>query len=777
MYGSEGRVRQAPIGAPAAVGTGRSLPLPTGAAEGRLGWWWLGLLALAALALQLAALTRLEGYQLADSVEYLDRAHAFVRGERLDPGTVRSFAFSALLAPLFALARALGLEDLRAAVAAARALQMLFALGSVCLLADLARRLFGPAAGVGAGLALALNPIVAQYAIEPLSGTAAAFFLVLGLRGLALGRGWMAGMRTGLACGAAILMAFQTIPVVAALLGGSFLFQRAPRWSTAGGWLLGLTPPLLGQCLLDLLVYGSFGSSLGAYFLENSGSILALQLRRLGFDEVAAQIYRKIYGAPGSEVVPQLRSLKPRDWYYRHFTAQCLSWSTLALIGLGLIAAWKRQRALLFVLVPTLVLNAIALSSKGEKSFRLWLPLLPLLALLAGAGLALLWAARPAGERIEPAQAPARPGAFRLLLRGLALALVLAGALFGWRTLQRTNLAKYGGYWQALELVRAQAPAGGERPRVGSVYHWAVQFRSGTELELAKLPAHIDQWKVLPEEQRAAVLAALPGYDWLIGHHQAFAQDARILEIVNREFEIERALWSIDTFEDLDPIYVLRARTGRPHARTFYELHEGLDPGPYQAGLQYPRSADFRRVHADGAVEQIVLLGYELDLSQAPQGLLWIDYHWFAGTPLLRDYIAIDRFADGRGGAFHNNHAPAHGALPTSRWPQGSIVRETHLVRVPQDPRGYGSAWCRGELIPTQLLLGLSEYGPSGELLGELRAYRPSARSPIPRPSPSSPLGGDGRRFSPEGLIQVGGFFLPTPLRARLADDGAKLPF
>lgn len=772
MYGSEGRVRQAPIGAPASAGSGPR-PLSSEPETSRLGLTWLALLVLAAIALQALALARLQGYQLADSVEYLDRAHAFVRGERLDPGTVRSFAFSALLAPLFALARALGLEDLRAAVAAARALQMLFALGSVLLLADLARRLFGRAAGVGAGLVLALNPVVAQYAIEPLSGTAAAFFLVLGLRSLALQRGWAAGARTGLAFGAAILMAFQSIPVVAALLACSFVFQRSPRVSTAAGWVLGLTPPLLGQCLLDLWVYGSFGSSLGAYFLENSGSILALQLRRLGFDELAAQIYRKIYGAPGSAVVPELRSLKPRDWYYRHLTAQCLSWSALVLIGLGLIAAWKRQRALVCVLVPTLVLNAIALSSKGEKSFRLWLPLLPLLALLAGAGLALLWSERPA----QPAATAPRAGALRLLARALALALVLGAALFGWRTLQRTNLAKYGGYWQAIELVREHAPAGAPRPRVGSVYHWAVQFRAGAELELAKLPAHVDQWKVLSEEQRAAVLEALPRYDWLIGHQQAFAQDARILEIVNREFEIERALWSIDTFEDLDPIYVLRKRTGRPDVHTFYELREGLDPGAYQAGLQFPRSADFRRVHEDGAVEQIVLLGYELDLSQAPQGLLWISYHWFAGTPLLRDYVVIDRFADGRGGAFHNNHAPAHGALPTSRWPQGSILRETHLVRVPQDPRGYGSAWCRGELIPTQLLLGLSEFGPSGELLGELLAYRPSARSPIPRPSPSTPVGGDGRRFSPEGLIQVGGFFLPTPLRARLADDGGKLPF
>ena len=50
---------------------------------------WLLLLI---LGLQLFAWSRLEGYQLADSVEYMDRAVQVVEGQRMDPGTVRSFA-------------------------------------------------------------------------------------------------------------------------------------------------------------------------------------------------------------------------------------------------------------------------------------------------------------------------------------------------------------------------------------------------------------------------------------------------------------------------------------------------------------------------------------------------------------------------------------------------------------------------------------------------------------------------------------------------------------
>ena len=62
------------------------------------------LVLLGTAALQFFAWSRLEGYQLADSVEYMDRAWAVARGEALDPSTIRSFAFSALLLPIFAVA-------------------------------------------------------------------------------------------------------------------------------------------------------------------------------------------------------------------------------------------------------------------------------------------------------------------------------------------------------------------------------------------------------------------------------------------------------------------------------------------------------------------------------------------------------------------------------------------------------------------------------------------------------------------------------------------------
>src|SRR5687768_3293784 len=72
------------------------------------------------------------GYPVADVVEFMERAQAWVAGEtQTDARTVRSFAFSTLFVPPFLLARALGLEDLRVVMVVARLLEMALTLGLV----------------------------------------------------------------------------------------------------------------------------------------------------------------------------------------------------------------------------------------------------------------------------------------------------------------------------------------------------------------------------------------------------------------------------------------------------------------------------------------------------------------------------------------------------------------------------------------------------------------------------------------------------------------------
>ena len=120
--------------------------------------------------LELLALGRLEGYQLADAVEYMDRAAAVLEGRGLDPGTRRSFAFSGLLLPLFAAAERWPALD---PVLASRAVAMAAGLASVLVTARLGARLWGRSAGVAAGLLLACNPVFLHYAAVPLPATAA----------------------------------------------------------------------------------------------------------------------------------------------------------------------------------------------------------------------------------------------------------------------------------------------------------------------------------------------------------------------------------------------------------------------------------------------------------------------------------------------------------------------------------------------------------------------------------------------------------------------------
>ncbi|MDP6739936.1 MAG: hypothetical protein QF404_07980, partial [Planctomycetota bacterium] len=83
------------------------------------------LLAITTLALQFGTWINLDGYQLADSVEYMERAQAVVRNQSvIDSQQIRSFGFSALLAPLFLASDLLGIEDLQPVIAAIRLLQM-----------------------------------------------------------------------------------------------------------------------------------------------------------------------------------------------------------------------------------------------------------------------------------------------------------------------------------------------------------------------------------------------------------------------------------------------------------------------------------------------------------------------------------------------------------------------------------------------------------------------------------------------------------------------------
>ena len=135
------------------------------------------------LALQLLTWHGLSGYQLADSVEYMERAYLFVRSEPVvDSRIVRSFGFSALLTPIFAVAHWIGLEDHNVVVWLVRLLQMSIGLALVTLCAKLGAQLGGRSAGILAAFVVGSNPIFLQFSVSPLADVAGSLGVALSLR-------------------------------------------------------------------------------------------------------------------------------------------------------------------------------------------------------------------------------------------------------------------------------------------------------------------------------------------------------------------------------------------------------------------------------------------------------------------------------------------------------------------------------------------------------------------------------------------------------------------
>ncbi|QDU68601.1 ArnT family glycosyltransferase [Engelhardtia mirabilis] len=735
---------------------------------------WLVLVLALALAGQVLVWSQISGYRLADSAEYMERAFEVAQGRALDPSTMRSFAFSALLVPYFWVADLFGITDLRGVVHAIRATQMFFGLAAVLVVARMGARLFGRAGGLACGALLAVNPVFAQYTVTPLSASAAMLFVVLGMAGMeraseperaTLRR----GLTTGLWFGGSILMAFQCIPVAAAFIAFAPLRRAWRRPGHLVGLVCGVAVMLLAQATLDWWMFGTFASALQAYVVQNAGYIGANLLRQIGLEDFAIKIYLAIdeaHAKTGNVAsTTQGVSMYPRDWYLTQLTSLCVVVPAAICAGVGVLRALRRPRWILVATLVVLAANVLVLSTKGSKSFRLWVPLLPLIALLAGGGWAWLFAG--GGGAL---------GRVRSSLGVLTLAL---GSLLGARIVLDTNLSQFSGYWKAMEIVNAHArPSRGEIV-VGSAYHWAADFRAREGVRLLKLREHIDRWPNLDAEQRANLLAGFADLDWYVGHGQTLFQDPEILRAVNELFEVHAVLDDRETYEDLQPIYVLKRRTGDPDARTFFEVFTDTAGGQpnfpplYQSRIQHPRSVRYRRPDADGTVSEMVFLGFDVDPSMVDGQQAWVTYHWYAGPLHGRRYQIIDSLTDRRGGGFFNNHEPGMGACPTTEWSEGSIVRESFLTRIAPDPWSFGGAYRRGELMPVDLWIAVVEIDAAGEQIGGLNPHLPSTAGPISRvPGPGGWASLNGHRWSPQAQLQVGGFWMPVIDERRVPDDG-----
>jgi hypothetical protein len=766
------------------------------------------LLLLFVLLLELVAWNYAEGYPIADSVEFMERARSFVRGERIiDSGQIRPFGFSLLIAPIFLLADWIGIVDPRPVLWTICLLQIGCGLLLVYACVRLGARLGGRRTGLVAGFLVGTNPAFLTYCAMPISGIFAAACIGFGLESLwergNARREWIGALWLA----AAVLMIYQCALVVATIAACILLRDRRGAFRALRTLALALLLALLLQFTLDRLVYGTFGASVQTYVVVKGGGLLSSTLMRLGtvleldfLKHWAVAIGRAAFAAQDLQLdvsaSAELRSKQPFGWYFVHLP-QMLVWPVLFLFACALWRAVRRPSWIVSFAWLVFLANLAVMTFNPSKDFRLWLPLLPVVAPLCAWGGRFGWSAL--GERAQTL----RENTF--WRRVFTLAMAGAIALLALTPFLALNRRQFGGYWQAMDYVDGLAarsyPARAAQAlrtveglpppklRVGFDYNWAVFQRESPLVDLIKLPAQMSLWNTagLTRARRLELLESLPELDLLVLHDPILRTNPDLNEWVGRHFQVCQSLYDQRTYaEGLGPIYVLSRRNGAPGENLLFDVASEPDPAGFARAHGLTPGPVFAR--EDGS-ERLELLGFEYHALPTP-GLGWITYHWYSPTGLHTPWTLLDRLTSlDEKNAWQNNHSPAWGTLPSERWPAGTRVSEGYLVVPSADPyraggeyRPLGGGYRRGDLIPVRLWLRIVRYDEAAVARGEdvkLDLLPPLLRGPK---EPLVPQGDgtfqspDGTHWSGDEMLHAGSFFIAVPPAARVPDDGRPLP-
>ena len=759
------------------------------------------------LLLELVAWHYAEGYPIADSVEYMERARTFVRGERIiDSGQIRPFGFSLLIAPIYLLADWIGILDPRPVLWAICSLQIGCGLLLVYVCVRLGARMGGRRTGLVAGFLVGTNPAFLTYCAMPISGIFAAVCIGFGLESLwergNARREWIGALWLA----ASVLMIYQCALVVATIAGCVLLRDRRAGLRALRTITLALLLAFALQFLLDRLVYGSFGASVETYVVVKGGGLLSSTLMRLSsfmhltfLRDWAVAVGRAAFAShelPLDAGSTELRSKQPFDWYFVHLP-QMLVWPVLLLFAGALWAALRRPRWIVSFAWLVFAANLVVMSFNPSKDFRLWLPILPVVAPLCAYGGRFGWSAL--GERLHAA----RENAFwrRIFTLGMA-ASTAALALTPFLGLNRRE---FGGYWKAMDFVNglaeqsfparsAQAALTVEgRPppklRVAFDYNWAVFQRESPLVELVKLPAQMSLWNTdaVTPARKQELLTILPEFDLLVLHRPVISENPDLRDWISRHFQVCGVLYDHSTYEkDLGPILVFSRRNGTGRDNLLYEIRSEQDPEGFARTHGLSQPSVFAR--EDGS-EQLELLGFEYH-TLPPEGLGWIVYHWYTPTGLHTPWTVLDRLTslDERN-AWQNNHGLAWSARPAGDFAAGTRISEGYEVVAAAEPynlerpyRPLGGGFRRGDLLPVRLWMRLvryekDEHGDDRDVV--LDRLEPLLRAPkeslVPQGDGTfrSP---DGTQWSADSMLRVGGFLMTVQPQARVPDDGRPLP-
>ncbi|MCE9594550.1 MAG: hypothetical protein K8S98_10175 [Planctomycetes bacterium] len=628
------------------------------------------------LVLQLVSWSLQTGYPLADAVEYLDRASLWVDGSALGgDATIRSFAFSALFVPLFAGAKALGVEDPRGLMTIARVMQLVFGLAFVWSCARLGARVGGKRAGLAAGAIAACNPIFLIHAVWPVADIAAATMVALALEVFVERSSGRRAFQGGVWLGLAFLFAYKVLLLILLVLGWILVRDRLRRDGALRGAVAGVALALAFQVVLDRWVYGEWGSSLWRYIVDNTASPLATLCATLHLRDAGRWIYElqtklRGFGLEAISADTRTTQLFPRSFYATH-VLEFLPWPVLALTVLGVWRVFVVRITAGGFLIALLVVTGVYLSLKGDKSFRLWLPLLPATAVLGGLGCA--WLMDASSKRSS---------------RGLALMLVGAALVLGPFEITHQRPHRYAAYWEAMEIAnheaKAHAKPGSRKRRIASAFYWTVFLRNSPTIELLHVWPQLNYYTKLPAGAKKRFNSYLDGLDGLLMHLPAIEDQPELLDVFNSRFSVLAACYEPRDESGVGPVYVLRGDRGTVGARRFFEIETIDDPEPDRVAHRFGAATRFSAVVGDHT-ETLSLLGVESE-TLAGSGFQWLTYHWFAETDLSLDCRVVAQLRPrGVAPGWVDEHAPARDVLPTSQWKRGTLVREGRLLAAGPD--------------------------------------------------------------------------------------------
>jgi len=640
-----------------------SVPRPSealpGSGRGRL------LVLVFALLLELFVWASLEGYNLADTVEYVDLARSiFTRGE-LSPGlkSVRPPLFPLLLTPLFHLWKWLGLEDLRSLMTALRVLQVGLGLALVWAAMGLGTRLGDRRTGLVAGVLAASNPVFLRFSLDPVSDMTAAVLLAFGCERLLSGASRSRSFAGGLLVGTASIVSFKLMPVAAALFAVQLARGRrreSARWS---GFAAAALVVLLVQLTLDRILYGAWGHSLLNYLVYNVSNVLVHLLAGAGLRDAAVWVYElanSYYGFEGqvdaNRLTSRIAGHQPVTWYF----TQALRFLVVPAALLGGLAAWRairRPRWAVWTLAFAVGAYVIVISGKHSKELRLWLPVVPLVAALCSTG----WLVLEESHALATVR----------VRRAVGVLILFLASVLGVRGFLDQGPRTHGAAWQAVAWLERVAERDGVQ-RFGSGNPFTVLYRHSRNLRHVQFQTPLNRWPLGDADApvHPAQLRELEAVDWLLLHESTLLERPSLARAVDASFELEAGFFERGHGQALGPLHVFH-RTDAP-ART---LSRVWPSAPAAFDLVVGEAFD-----RDG--ETLSLLGVDAE-TLAGSGLLWTRWYWVTETGLAVNTRVRPRVTASDGTRLYA-HAPGEGlgVLRTSTWSAGEVHEVGLLLRV-----------------------------------------------------------------------------------------------